>query len=357
MKHIFLAFIICIFFCACAYGKQYDDSGSNNNDFKTFGKYIQTFEINDEKNNELVKIQKNDNFEEESINEISKRYEENAVELKLDNIDEEVLNTVNNERIFKLEVNETHYNIEQNIKNENIIWDNSKLFSRAFYTESEKLTPIPSLINSSILSSKINNDLTAKLGQVFLYDQTGHNLLFVRLNESIYNTGSVLNYQDNGLNISVGSFTSSGDNTTSGGVTIASNSLKLPNNIGSLSFGGAYYSKEYQTDNMYTGGLFGEYSFKRLKINAQIGKRKFTGANAEDTSLYLIPEYQLSDSLYLSTRLIRNVTQNIMQDELVLTYTPKRSNRNLSIEINASNQYTNTDTIKQRIKLTTSFKI
>lgn len=357
MKRIFLTFVICTLFCACSYAKQTGEAGTNNNDFMEFGKYIQTFEINDEDEKEPIKIREYENFEEESINEITKRYEENAVELKLDNIDEEALNTVNNERIFKLEVNETHYNIEQNIKNENIIWDNSKLFSRAFYTESEKLTPIPSIINSSILSSKVNDGITAKVGQVFLYEQTGHNLLFVRLNESIYNTGSVLNYKDNGLNISVGSFTSSGDNATSGGVTFASDSLNLPNSIGSLSFGGAYYSKENQTDNIYTGGLFGEYSFKRLKINAQIGKTKTSGSGTEDTSLYLIPEYQLSDSLYLSTRLIRNVTQNIMQDELVLTYTPKKSNRNLSIEINASNQYTNTDTIKQRIKLTTSFKI
>ena len=110
-------------------------------------------------------------------------------------------------------------------------------------------------------------------------------------------------------------------------------------------------------DNRTTGGAFAEYTFKRLKLNAQLGKSKYSNAVEYDTSLYFVPELQLTDSISVKTRFIRNVTQNSMQDELALTYKPKNNSRNFEFEVNASNQYTETATIKQRIKLSTSFRI
>jgi len=62
-------------------------------------------------------------------------------------------------------------------------------------------------------------------------------------------------------------------------------------------------------------------------------------------------------SLSLKTRFIRNVTQDTMQDELVLNFKPVKSKNNLEIELSATNQYTDTANIKQRVWLSTSFKI
>ena len=82
-------------------------------------------------------------------------------------------------------------------------------------------------------------------------------------------------------------------------IILSSNSIKLPYNIGSFVIGSAYFANEEQEDNKTTTGGFLEYSYKRLKLNAQIGESKYSGSNKFDTSIYLIPEFKISDSLYL----------------------------------------------------------
>ena len=90
--------------------------------FIDLGKYIETLEINQKEANieESVINEREDIFENEAIKNVAQRYEENAIELKLDEIDDNALDVVNNDRVFKLKVNETQYNIEQNIKTENM---------------------------------------------------------------------------------------------------------------------------------------------------------------------------------------------------------------------------------------------
>lgn len=328
---------------------------NNPKNFTELSRYIETLEINDEVKNK--QIQKENEFEEQAIIDVAKRYEENAIELKLGDINDSALNDINNDRLFQLKVNETQFKIENGIKNENIIWDSSKSFVQAYFNSSRHLAPIPAVINSSKISTNVSPAISAQLGQVYLNDANGSSLLFIRANESTYNTGSVISYKGSHFNLSTGSFSSSYNHASSGGAILSSKSIFLPNNTGSFILGGGIFSKEEQSSDTTTGGGFIEYTYKRFKLNAQIGQSKYSNSNDLYTSLYLIPEFKLSDSLYLTTRFIRNVSNETMQDELALTYKPKNSKNNLEFEINTSSYYTNSSNINRRIKLSTSFKI
>ncbi|MBQ9245420.1 hypothetical protein IJ182_04035 [bacterium] len=357
-KSLVILIILAVVNCS-ALAKTGDKLDVDNAGFMELGRYIETFETNDEAddNTQEINNQEEEIFEEEAIEDITKRYEANAIELKLDNNYDETMQSFNNTRIYKLRVNEDQYNIENSIKAENMIWDSSKMFTQAFLSNTRHLAPIPSVVNSSKLNAKLNKGLSASLGQTNLYDANGPSVLFIRANESTYNTGSVITYKNDGINLSVGSFSSSFNHAASGGFVISSDAIKLPYNAGNFIVGGGYFANEFQGYDKTTGGGFVEYSYKRLKLNAQVGESKFSNSEDYYTSLYFIPEFKLTDSLYLKTRFIRNITQETMQDELALTYRPKNNNNNLEFEINTSNQYTQNDNINRRIKFSTSFKI
>ena len=353
---MFSLFIL-LFLSPFCYAKGGDKLDVNSKSFMELGRYIETLEINDEQPIQEEEKVIDDDFEEKAIVDVAKRYEANAVELKLDSVSDRVLDDVNSDRIFKLKVNETQYNIEQNIKSENMIWDGSKMFTQAFVNTTKKLAPIPGIINSSSVSAKVAPDLSATIGQTYLYNSLGPSVLFVRANESMYNTGSVVSYKGEGLNLSFGSFSSSYNHMSSGGAILSTDSICLPRNAGSFIIGGAYFANEAISTYKSTGGAFAEYTIGRLKLNAQVGKSKYSNALDYDTSLYFVPELRLTDTITLKTRFIRNITQHTMQDELVLTYKPAKNNRNLEFEINATNQYTENASIGQKIRLSTSFRI
>lgn len=360
MKKIFIVLIVCLF-ALPGFAKTQEKLDVKSGSFIDLGRYIETLEINEEENQEENDATETKNydetFEETAIIDVAKRYEENAIELNLDDVNDKALDIVNNTEVFKLQINETQYNIEKNIKNENMIWDGSKAFSQAFFSDSRQMAPIPGVVNSQSIDANISPYLTASLGQTFLNNSLGTSVLFVRTNESTYNTGSVISYKGDILNLAVGSFSSSYNKASSGGAILTTTPFKLPKNTGNFSIGGAYFANEAQEDNKTTSGLFGEYTFKRLKLNAQIGQSKYSNSVNYDTSLYFVPELRISNSLYLKTRFIRNVTRRTMQDELVLTYKPLNNKHNLEIELNASNQYSDTTSIKQRLKLSTKFSI
>lgn len=365
-KVVFLLFLI-FFSTSVANARQELKLDVNSGSFLELGRYVQTLEINEieETKNDSEKqiIQENvqlehETFEQESLQDLAKKYEEQAVELSFDDEEEkDVLSEINQDRLFKLKINETQYNIERNIKAENMIWDSSKLFTQAFVYESKKISPIPGYFNSSSIEAQVTPDLSAKVGQTYLFDSLGPSVLFVRANESRYNTGSVVSYKGDGLNIAVGSFSASYNHTNSGGVILASDSIFLPKNAGSFVLGGAYFSNEDLYDNKSTGGAFAEYTYKRLKLNAQVGKSKYQKSLDYDTSLYLQPELKLTDSISVKSRIIRNVTSDILQDEFAISYKPKNNKRDFEFEINASNQYTQASSIKKILRLSTSFRI
>ena len=358
MKKLIYCFILNIFLTCPAFCANQSSFNVNNNSFIDFGRYVETFQINDDSAEDINNTDNlNEDFEINSASDVAERYEDNAVELKLDDINDSALSDINSQRIYKLKVNKTQYNLEKQIKAENMIWDSSKAFSFAFFNDSRHMAPIPGVVNSQSINAQISPELKASLGQTFLFDSLGPSVLFVRTNESTYNTGSVISYKGNSLNLALGSFSSSFNNAASGGAILTSKPLRLPANSGKILFGSAFFANEGQGSDKTTGGLFTEYSFKRLKLSAQIAQSKFSNSNYFDTGVYFIPEFRLSDSLSVKTRFIRNVTSDIMQDELALTYSPKKNKNNLEFEINASNQYDANSTIKQRLKLSTSFKI
>ncbi len=353
MRKFLCLLLVSVIFTLPSFSKVRNESNPQN--FSDLGRYIETLETDE--SDIKYNTENQDNFEEEAIIDVAKRYESNAVELKLEDRSEEALDAVNSERIFKLKVNETQFNIENGIKNENMIWDSSKSFAQSFLSSSSHLAPIPGIINSSKITANITPSLSAKLGQVYLNDANGPSVLFVRANESTYNIGNVITYNGEKYNLSTGSFSSSYNHASSGGAVLSTNSILLPKNTGSLIFGSAFYANEAQDYDTTTGGGFVEYSYGRFKLNAQLGQSKYSNSNKLNTGFYLIPEFKISDSLYLKTRFIRNITNETMQDELALTFKPKNNKNELEFEINTSNQYTNSTNIKQRITLSTSFKI
>lgn len=353
----YLLLILCLISLP-AFAKSSEKLDVKSNSFMDLGRYIETLEINEAVELDVVEKVVEDTFdEEEAIIDVAKRFEEHAVDLKLDDAASVAMDEFNSDRVFKLKVNETQYNIENKIKSENMIWDGSKMFTQAYTYGTKKLAPIPGVVNSSSLSAQVTPDLSATIGQTYLFNSLGPSLLFVRSNESMYNTGSVVSYRSDGINLAVGSFSASYNHSSSGGAILTTDSLFLPKNAGSFILGGGYFANEESLANKMTGGAFAEYTYKRLKLNAQVGKSKYSNAIEYDTSLYFVPELQLTDSISVKTRFIRNVTQHTMQDELALTYKPKNNSRNFEFEVNASNSYSDTETIKQRIKLSTTFRI
>lgn len=357
MNKIFIILFLIFITSAPGFAKSKEKLDINSDSFMDLGRFIETLEINDERPIPQELVTQNEDFEEKAIIDVAKRYEDHSVELCLDEIDDDALTDINSNRLFKLSINETQYNIERNIKNENMIWDNSKSYTSAIFSSSRHMAPIPGVINSQSINAQISPILKASYGQTYLNDSLGTSVLFVRSNESTYNTGSVISYKGDSLNLSAGSFSSSYNHAASGGAILTSRSINLPKNTGSFLLGGAVYSKEEQQTEKTTGGGFVEYSYGRLKISAQVGQSRYSNSSVAETGLYFTPELRISDSLYLKTRLIRNLTLNTMQDELALSYKPKRSKSNFEFEINASNHYTQNSAIKQRIKLSTSFRI
>ena len=184
MKKILFIFILLIFVIP-AYAKENEKLDVKSQSFMDLGRYVETLEINENTNDDSSeKIIQDDNFEEEAIIDVAKRYEENSVELNLNDVDDTALEEVNSDRVFKLKVNETQYRIEQEIKAENMIWDSSKSFSQAFLNDTRHMAPIPGVVNSSKITANLGSSISAQLGQTFLYDANGPSVLFVRANES-----------------------------------------------------------------------------------------------------------------------------------------------------------------------------
>ena len=153
-KSLVILIILAVVNCS-ALAKTGDKLDVDNAGFMELGRYIETFETNDEAddNTQEINNQEEEIFEEEAIEDITQRYEANAIELKLDNNYDETMQSFNNTRIYKLRVNEDQYNIENSIKAENMIWDSSKMFTQAFLSNTRHLAPIPSVVNSSKLNA------------------------------------------------------------------------------------------------------------------------------------------------------------------------------------------------------------
>ncbi len=312
-----------------------------------------------------VEIQVNDENPEESsieyydsdiqeVETVEDKYKDYVIDLNVEDNDNAKVNESGALYILQAEKNYR----PQMVEAVNMFWDNSKNFINSYYQDSRNMSPMPVLINSSYISTSVNNYTKAYVGQSSLSSFDDTPVYFVRSNETTFNTGFKIVTRSEKFNFSAGTYNSTLNNLLSGGAVISTNPLNLNGIKGSFVLGGGYYTNELENDNKNTGGLFGEYKYKRLKLNLQASESKYTNSSSLETGLYFTPEIQLTDSLSLKTRFIKNITQDTNQDEIGFSYKPLKNNsRNFEFEVNAANTYSPDSTTKQRLRFNASFKI
>ncbi len=243
------------------------------------------------------------------------------------------------------------------LRNENMLWHNSRNFRNVYFQDSKNQAPMPIVMNSSSVSNMIDDNTRVYLGQSLLGSLNDITIGFIRSNETTYNTGAKVENKGRYLNFSAGVYDSTLNHNLSGGIAMVSNPVKIPHVKGSFLFGGGYYANEISADNKKTGGLFGEYQINRLKLNVQAAKSKYTNVDDLETSFYFTPEFQLTESLSIKTRIVKNISQDTNQDEIGLSYKPRRNNpRDFEFEINAANSYAESSLTKQRVRFSAKFK-
>ncbi len=259
------------------------------------------------------------------------------------------------DKIFILGVEKM--NVYSPVRAENMIWDTSKNFMNSYYQDTKNQSPMPIIMNSSRVSNKVGENTRAYIGQSSLGVLNGLPISFIGVNEALYNNGAKIETNGKYLNISTGFYDSTLNHDLSGGLAASTNSISIPHVKGAFVFGGGFFSNESFGDMKKTGGVFGQYKLDRLKLNLQAAKSKYDNSDGLETSLYFIPEFQLTDSIAVKTRFITNIAQNTNQDEVGLSYKPKRNKRDLELEVNAANYYSDAEISKQRIKFSAKFKI
>ncbi|MDD3237928.1 MAG: hypothetical protein PHV37_07525 [Candidatus Gastranaerophilales bacterium] len=282
--------------------------------------------------------------------------EQNAVTLNLNQQTGEEKFEERSNKIFKLGVEkESPY---ADIEASNMFWDNSKNFTNVFFQDYKNLMFMPSTINSSVLKRDLGAGTSVYVGQEALSSFDGVTVDFIRSNITTYDVGAKIIQQGDKVKFSAGTYTSTLNQLLSGGAVLSSNSINLPKNLGSFLVGGGFYSNEYDAASKNTGGLFAQYKFDRLKLNASVSKSQYSNADNLETGIYLVPELQLTKSVSLKTRVVKNISQNTNQGEIGLTYKPwKNNSRDFELELNAANTHSPSQVDKQRFKFSASFKL
>lgn len=287
---------------------------------------------------------------------LSKKYEEEEIKLDLKKKPSKEKNEESYEKLFKIGIErQVPYNL---YKTENMFWDTSKNFLNTYYQDYRNQLPLPTMINSSYLSREMGSRTSVYVGQTALSSFDDITVDFVRANVTTYDVGAKFITQGNKVNFSTGVYNSTLNHRLSGGAVISSNPFSIPKIRGNFVVGGGLYTNELDQANRNTGGVFGQYQIKRLKLNAQIAKSQYSNTNALDTGLYFVPELQLTDSISVKTRFVQNISQNTNQDEIGLTFSPKKNNpRDFELEFNAANIYSDSELTKQRVRFSASFKL
>lgn len=297
--------------------------------------------------------------DEQEIENVEEKYKEYTV--KLDDSSSSASRGANTSgALFILGAEKVQYKnpYEDEIQANNMFWDKSNNFRNIYFQDYKNISPMPMLINASYLVNSIDSKTKVFVGQSSLSDFNDTPVYFVRANETTFDNGFKIATSTKNLNLSAGSYNSTLNNRLSGGAVVSTNPFKIPKINGSFVVGSGYYSNELDNDNKNTGGLFGEYRYKRLKLNAQAAKSKYANSSDLETGLYFTPEFQLTDSISIKTRFVKNITQDTNQDEIGLSYKPKKHNsRDFEFEINAANTRSQDSLDKQRVRFTAKFKI
>lgn len=243
----------------------------------------------------------------------------------------------------------------------NTIWDSSENFRTTFRTTPSLMQTAPSVIHAANYRLRPDANTAIYWGHSSLSDQDDVSVGFVGRLESSYDSGMKIDTRLGNVTVSTGIYESLETNNPAGGVVVSSDYMNIKGLKGSVKFGGGFYSNECfdNTTSRNSGGLFAQYKQGNFKLGLQMGETENSDkAGSYDTSFYLIPEYQLSKSVSLKTKLSSHVDQNYMQQDIGITYKPFKNNPNeVSFSVNASLYNGEGTTNKQRVKFSTEFKL
>lgn len=240
----------------------------------------------------------------------------------------------------------------------NMFWYDSKNFINTYYQDFRNTLPLPVLFNSAYIMNQMGENTKVSVGQSSLSGFKDISIGFMRDNETRYDNGAKIVTGNDKINFTAGVYDSTLDHNLSGGLAISSAPIKVRNIKGSFVVGGGYYTNEMDVNNKNSAGIFGQYRLNRLRLNLQAAKSKYANSDNIDTSLYFSPELQLTNSLSVKTRFITNLSQETSQNEIGLSYKPKRANlRDLELEFNAANACSGPDTNKPKFRFMAKFRV
>lgn len=243
----------------------------------------------------------------------------------------------------------------------NTIWDNSDNFRTTFRTTPSLMQTAPSVIHAANYKFRPDNQTSIYWGHASLSSQDDVSVGFVGKLESDYDSGMKINTKIGKLNVSTGIYESLETNNASGGIVISSDELKLAGLKGTLKLGGGFYANEYgdNTSSKNSTGIFARYKQGNFSIAAQIGETQYSDNNSKfGTSIYINPQYQLTKTVSLTSKIASHLDQNYTQEEVGITYKPIKNNPNeVSFSVNATMYNGEGTTNKQRLKFSTEFKL
>lgn len=260
------------------------------------------------------------------------------------------------DKLFIIGVEKTEEKNE--IGADNMFWYDSNNFRNTYYQNEKNTSPMPIMFNNSYVSNKMGKNTMVYVGQNSLGAFKDQSVGFIRANETTYDNGAKIITGTDKVNFTAGIYDSTLNHNLSGGAALSSKPIRLKKVKGSFVFGGGYYTNELDYDNKNTAGIFGQYRLQRFKLTLQAAKSKYSDSNGLENSLYFTPEYQLTDSLSIRTRFVKNIAQNVDQNEIGLSYKPKKYNpRDFELEFNAANTYEYDQAGKPKFRFFARFKV
>lgn len=195
------------------------------------------------------------------------------------------------------------------------------------------------------------------IGSHNLYSAVGPSVNFIKRESSYGEYGATFITKNKYLNLAGAVYNSSLSTGNSGGVIISGAPVKLP--VGELIIGSAVYSTNLGIKEAAQYGIFNQFRYKKFKFNTQLSKYKPNSSlDLDSNTLFLSPEIDLTESLSISTGLQNDMSNKKSRNDLTLKYHPKKSGRNLELEVTLTN-FTRPDNAQsqQRFYLGTKFKI
>ncbi len=204
----------------------------------------------------------------------------------------------------------------------------------------------------------LDDNLEVIIGSHNLYSAIGPKVNFIRRESSYGDYGATVISRNKYVNIAAASYNSSTATGNSGGVIISSAPVKLP--VGELIVGSAVYSTNLGIKENTRYGIFNQFRYKKFKFNTQLSKYKPNSSlDVETNTLFLAPEIDLTENLSLYTGLQNNFGgSKDSRTDITLNYHPKKSDRNLELEVTLTNfSQPGNMSLQRRMSLSTKFKI